>query len=149
MNATVSQITGISIVYSTDCSGADQRKYQSSASLILWGEFTGVTGESDDIIMSSRIYKLSHIEHWWVLPIKSGYRTTSVVIIHAFCYEVGPFLFLCRQTSTFHTTTLFLPGCDSSLREQLSAYKCLATVMPGHQISQNNVREALAWIIVR
>ena len=33
MGATASQITGILIIYSTICSGADQRKYQSSASL--------------------------------------------------------------------------------------------------------------------
>ena len=30
-----SQITGVSVVYSTFCSGADQRKYQSSASLVF------------------------------------------------------------------------------------------------------------------
>ena len=33
MSAAAFQITGISIVYSTVCSGADQRKHQSSASL--------------------------------------------------------------------------------------------------------------------
>ena len=33
MSAMASQITGVSIVYSTVCSGADQRKQQSSASL--------------------------------------------------------------------------------------------------------------------
>ena len=33
MSAMASQITGISIVYSTVCSGLDQRKHQSSASL--------------------------------------------------------------------------------------------------------------------
>ena len=33
MGATASQITGVKIVYSTVCSGADQRKHQSSASL--------------------------------------------------------------------------------------------------------------------
>ena len=33
MSAVASQITGVSIVYSTICSGADQRKHQSSASL--------------------------------------------------------------------------------------------------------------------
>ena len=33
MNDMVSQITGVSIVYSTVCSGADQRKHQNSASL--------------------------------------------------------------------------------------------------------------------
>ena len=40
MNTMVSQITGVLIVYSTVCSGGDQRKHQSSASLALWGEFT-------------------------------------------------------------------------------------------------------------
>ena len=33
INATASQITGVSIVYSAVCSGGDQRKHQSSASL--------------------------------------------------------------------------------------------------------------------
>ena len=37
MNATASQITGVSIVFSIVCSGADQRKYQSSASLAFVG----------------------------------------------------------------------------------------------------------------
>ena len=38
MNATVSQITGVTIVYSIVCSGADQTKRQSSASLaFVWG----------------------------------------------------------------------------------------------------------------
>ena len=42
MGAMASQITGITIVYSTVYSGADQRKYQSSASLaFVCGEFTG------------------------------------------------------------------------------------------------------------
>ena len=35
MSPMASQITGVSIVYSTVCSGADQRKHQSSASLAL------------------------------------------------------------------------------------------------------------------
>ena len=38
MNAIDSQITGFLIVYSPVCSGADQRKYKSSASLaFVWG----------------------------------------------------------------------------------------------------------------
>ena len=41
MGAMASQITGVSLVYSTVCSGANQRKYQNSASLALVGEFTG------------------------------------------------------------------------------------------------------------
>ena len=37
-----SLITGVSIVYYKVCSGADQRKRQSSPSMaFLWGEYTG------------------------------------------------------------------------------------------------------------
>ena len=32
---------GLSIVYSTVCSGTDQRRHQSSVTVALWGEFTG------------------------------------------------------------------------------------------------------------
>ena len=41
MNGTASQITGVSIVCSTVCSGANQRKHQSSASLASVRETTG------------------------------------------------------------------------------------------------------------
>ena len=37
MSAMASQITGVSIVYLTGCSGAEQRKHQSSASLAFVG----------------------------------------------------------------------------------------------------------------
>ena len=41
MNEIASQITSLTIVYSTVHSGADRSKYQSSASLALCGKFTG------------------------------------------------------------------------------------------------------------
>ena len=41
MRAMASQITSLTIDHLSDYSGADQRKYQSPASLALWGEFTG------------------------------------------------------------------------------------------------------------
>ena len=41
MSAMASQITSLATVCSTVYSGADQRKHQSSASLVLWGAFTG------------------------------------------------------------------------------------------------------------
>ena len=41
MRAMVPQIIGVSFVYLTVYSGIDQRKHQISASLTLWGEFTG------------------------------------------------------------------------------------------------------------
>ena len=45
MNVMTSQITGISIVYSTVCPGADQRKHQSSASLAFVGGNSPVIGD--------------------------------------------------------------------------------------------------------
>ena len=45
MSATASQITKVSIVYSTVCSGADQRKHQSYASLAFVRGIEPVTGE--------------------------------------------------------------------------------------------------------
>ena len=41
MDAMASQITGVSIIYSTICSGVDKKKHQSSASLAFVREFTG------------------------------------------------------------------------------------------------------------
>ena len=41
MTTMASQITSLIVVYSIACSGTDQRKHQSSASLALCGEFTG------------------------------------------------------------------------------------------------------------
>ena len=41
MGAMASQITSLTIVYSTVYSGADQRKHQSSSSLAFVREFTG------------------------------------------------------------------------------------------------------------
>ena len=41
MGALASQITSVSFVHSIVCSGADQRKHQSFASLALWEVFTG------------------------------------------------------------------------------------------------------------
>ena len=68
MSAMASQITSLTVVYSTVYSDADQRKHESSASLaFVWGEFTG-TGEFphkgpvtqkmfpfDDVIMTTEI----------------------------------------------------------------------------------------------
>ena len=41
MSTIASQITSVSNVYLSVCSGPDQRKHQSSVSLALWGEFIG------------------------------------------------------------------------------------------------------------
>ena len=45
MSVMASQITGVSMVYFTVCLGADQRKYQSPAALVLCEGNSPVTGE--------------------------------------------------------------------------------------------------------
>ena len=69
MGAIASQITGASFVYLTVCSGADQRKHQSSESLaFVWGIHRWPVNSShkgpvtrrkfpfDDIIMAQYLY---------------------------------------------------------------------------------------------
>ena len=58
MDATSSQITGVSSVYSTVCSGADQRKHQSSASLA----FLRVT---DEFPAHCRASNAENVSIWW------------------------------------------------------------------------------------
>ena len=58
MSEMKSQITSVSIVCSTVCSGADQSKYQSSTSLALWGEITGV-------VPAQRASYAENVSIWW------------------------------------------------------------------------------------
>ena len=70
MGAMASQITSLSIVYSTVYSGADQRKHQSSASLA----FCAVTGEFPAQIASNT----ENVSLWWRLHVmlpKWGHST--------------------------------------------------------------------------
>ena len=64
MGAIASQITSLTIVYSTVYSDADQRKHQSSASLAFVREFTGpVTRKMfpfDDVIMNRGAFNVDH-----------------------------------------------------------------------------------------
>ena len=62
MGTMASQITGVSIVYSTVCEDADQRKHQSSVSLALVrGIHRLVTGE----FPAQRASNAQHISIWW------------------------------------------------------------------------------------
>ena len=56
MRAMMSQITGVSVVYSTICSGVDQRKYQSSMSL-----GSPVTSE----LPAQRASNAENVSIWW------------------------------------------------------------------------------------
>ena len=62
MSAIASQITGVSIVYSTVCSGIDQRKHrQSSASLAFVRGNSPVTGEFPAQMASNA----ENASSWW------------------------------------------------------------------------------------
>ena len=61
MDAMASQITSLTIVYSTLYSGADQRKHQSSTSLaFVWGN-SPVTGEFPAQMASNA----ENVSIWW------------------------------------------------------------------------------------
>ena len=60
MTTMTSQITSLTVVYSTVYLDADQRKHQSSASLALWGGFTG-TGE----FPAQRASYAENVSIWW------------------------------------------------------------------------------------
>ena len=57
INAMTSPVMSISVVCSTVCSGADQTKYQSSASLA----FVGGTGE----FPAQRVSNMQNVSIWW------------------------------------------------------------------------------------
>ena len=60
MGAMASQITNLTIIYSTVYSGADQRKHQSSSSLALCGN-SPVTGEFPAQMVSNA----ENVSIWW------------------------------------------------------------------------------------
>ena len=81
MGAIASQITGLTIVYSTDYSDAEQRKHQSSTSLaFVWGIHTG-----------SRKLIASHTGGH-----KHNHNKINATI--AWCMELRHFLFLWIST---------------------------------------------------
>ena len=104
MNANASQITGVSIVYSNVCSGADQRKHQSSTSLAFvvgihrWsvnsphkGPVTRKNFPFDDVIMRHYTMRCwSNISYWvnaWALPMDSNDGKPIWVQVMAWCHQ--------------------------------------------------------------
>ena len=60
MSVMASQITSFTMVHSTVYSGADQRKHQSSASLVFWGN-SPVTGQ----FPAQRASNAENVSIWW------------------------------------------------------------------------------------
>ena len=61
MGAMASQITSLTIVYSTVYSGADQRKHQSLASLALCAGISPVNGEFPEQMANNA----ENVSIWW------------------------------------------------------------------------------------
>ena len=61
MSAMAYQITGVSIVYSTICSGVDKKKHQSSTSLFFVGGNSTVSGE----FPVQRASNAQKVSVWW------------------------------------------------------------------------------------
>ena len=95
-SAMSSQITSVTIVYSTVYSGADQRKYQSSASMAFCEGNPSVTGE----FPAQRASNADHVSMWW------RHR-----VLHMTCNSVT----LCqhRMTSWHGNTLPLLTGVES------------------------------------
>ena len=84
MDAMASQITSLTIVYSTVYSGADQSKHQSSASLaFVWGSHRGPVNSP---------------QKW---PVKRKMFPSDDVIMRTSCWEVGPAMVAGRHASLY------------------------------------------------
>ena len=83
MDAMVSQITSLTIVYSTVYSGADQSKHQSSASLAC-GEFPGE-------FPAQMASNAENVSIWWRHHVETWYNesSTNVELLVKFCSEMG------------------------------------------------------------
>ena len=92
MSAMASQITGVLILYSTVCSGVDQRKHQSFASLSVWGEFTGDRWipRSHRWIPHTKASDAEHVSIWWRHHENRKYRCRRWVILHEMWSECSP-----------------------------------------------------------
>ena len=147
MGAMASQITSVSIVYSTVYSGADQRKHQSSASLAFvrgihrWlvnsphnmhkGPVTRNMFPFDDVIMYWGLF--THIFKFCFTGIIMLYKHHNASVLyptmHHFVTEMCPFLLqngtLC-DISMMHCGTL----------EMMQSYNCLKVKMALSKIYQ-------------
>ena len=92
MNAMASQITGVSIAYATACSGADQRKHWSTASLAFAMGNSPVIGE----FPAQRGSNAKNVSIWWrhhvfaILGINDGdissVNITNIMLYYHFWY---------------------------------------------------------------
>ena len=92
MSAMPSQISGVLIVYLTVCSGADQRKHQSSESLVCVREFTGDRWipRSHRWIPRTKASDAEHVSIWWRHHENRKYRCRRWVLLREMWSECSP-----------------------------------------------------------
>ena len=137
MSAIASQITSLTIIYSTVYSDADQRKHQSSASLVfVWGihrepvnsphkwPVTRIMFPFDDVIMSSLCLELcwedKHVRHLissskWEASIYANTVIFSVPVSEV-CVEMIGRIMVSRSYSlvcTFNHNIIIIQNCTS------------------------------------
>ena len=75
MDAIASQITSLTIVYSTFHSGADQSKHQSSASLaFVWGIHRGPVNSPHKWPVTRKMFPFDDV----IMSFERGHRTSAV-----------------------------------------------------------------------
>ena len=92
MSAMASQIVGVLIVYSNVCSGVDQRKHQSSASLVCvrgihrWP----VNSPQSPVKPRTQASDVEHVYIWWRHHENRKHRCRRRVLLHDMWSECSP-----------------------------------------------------------
>ena len=86
MSAIASQITSLTIVYSTVYPGTDQSKHQSSASLaFVWGIHWRPMNFPDKWPVTRKMFPFDDVIMYWLIPWDGGYWTSVPYFFHYGC----------------------------------------------------------------
>ena len=107
MGSIASQITSLTIVYSTVYSGADQRKHQSSASLaFVWGIHRGPVSSPHKWPVTPKMFPFDDVIMYIDGLIQKRYNPSPLPTeLHLFCVKLSISLF-----SNFHRKLFFAVG---------------------------------------
>ena len=90
MSPMASQITGVLVVYSTVCSGTDQRKPQSTASLVCVRGIHRWLPRSHRWIPRTKASDAEHVSIWWLHHENRKYRCRRWVLLHEMWSDCSP-----------------------------------------------------------
>ena len=118
MRVMASQITGVSIVCSTICLGADQRKYKSSASLVLEGN-PPISGE----FPLQRASNAENVSIWWRHDVVLCFEFVNVSVLKRSGWFNYPY-----PSGLFHTLKLMSARPWNQLEQQWQRTKLIMAV---------------------